>query len=117
MGLLSRSRARSIRVQPEPSEPVGVHIVGPNSIDILRARDISESGLGVQVPHRFEGCDIHAEVELVITLPQHKAFVAKGVVRHRTESDDSPSFGVEFTDISKRHRKLLRSYVSDRLAA
>ena len=125
MGLLSKlmgrdgpSRSSAPRVRPALRDPVRVHIVGPNSLDILNARDISVSGLSVYVSHRFEGCDIASEVELVITLPSVRAFKARGIVRHHTsQGDASPFFGVEFTEIQASHSELIASYVSERTAA
>ena len=124
MGLFSKllrssespSGQRSRRVRPDRRDPVRVHIVGPNSLDILNARDISETGLSVYVPHRFEGCDIESEVELVITLPAERAFKARGVVRHHTQDDDrSAFFGVQSTQIDEGPSRLIRSYVTARL--
>ena len=80
----SPSDVRSQRRRPSKSEPVEVQIIGGNSIDILHARDISATGLGVFVPHGFEGCDLDQEVELVITLPGTRTFMARGVIRHVT---------------------------------
>ena len=50
----SHSKIRSQRRKPSKSEPVEVQIIGGNSIDILHARDISETGLGVFVSHGFD---------------------------------------------------------------
>ncbi len=106
------------RVRPAKNEPVGVHIVGRTSLDILRARDVSETGLGIYVPHRFEGCDIESEVQLVVTLPGERTFLARGIVKHRTlEEGTSPFFGVVFTEIAARHRDRIRAYVRRRLLA
>ena len=100
------------RVRPLPSEPVEVQIMGPSSLDIVNARDVSESGLGVYVPHAFAGCDLSAELELVITLPRCRSFMARGVIKHVT-SEDQPAgyFGVEFTGLSAQNRARLRAYV------
>jgi c-di-GMP-binding flagellar brake protein YcgR len=105
-----------VRVRPASGEPVAVHIVGRESLDILRARDISESGLGVYVPHRFEGCDIDSEVALVITLPGQRTFMARGQVKHHAEGTTSNFFGVQFTRISAPHRAKIRAYVKHRCA-
>ena len=86
--------------------------MGGNSIDILHARDISATGLGVFVPHGFEGCIIHEEVELVITLPETRTFMARGIIRHVTQRDHPEQyFGVEFTSIEQRHRSQVIAYV------
>jgi c-di-GMP-binding flagellar brake protein YcgR len=116
LGAAGKERRPTARVRPPRSEPIVVHITGSNSIDILAARDISQSGLGVYVPHRFEGCDLDSEVGLVITLPSTKAFVARGVIKHRTDAGESSAFfGVEFTRITDAHRELIDCYISDRL--
>jgi hypothetical protein len=106
----------AVRVQPKREQPVQVHIMGGNSLDILNARDISETGLGVYVPHRFEDCDVYAVVGLVISLPGRKSFLATGRVQHRnTAGGNLPFFGVQFTEIAGEHLDLVRSYILERL--
>ncbi len=108
----------SDRVRPKRDHPVEVQIVGRNSIDVLNARDISVTGIGVYVPHRFEGCDIDAEVELVLTLPEQKPFVARGRIRHETRRGDSSSFfGFQFLHLSSEQVDLLRRYVRSSLVS
>lgn len=86
--------------------------MGSGTLDILRARDISATGVGVYVSHRFDGCDIDCEVELVITLPRCRSFLARGVIRHVTRSGEPAEyFGVEFTQLRDEHRESLRRYV------
>ena len=108
----SPSEIRSQRRKPSKSDPVEVQIIGGNSIDILHARDISATGLGVFVPHGFDECDLDEEVELVITLPETRTFMARGVIRHVTNRDHPEQyFGVEFTQIDQRHRNQVLAYV------
>jgi hypothetical protein len=112
-----RDARPELRVCPTPGAPVEVQIVGPNSIDVLRARDVSQNGVGVFVPHRFEGCEIDSDVQLVITLPGVKTFLARGVIRHVTGRGRSGEyFGVQFTEISERHRDELHEYIERTLA-
>jgi hypothetical protein len=95
---------------------VVVHVVGPQSIDILNARDVSQTGLGLFVPHGFAGCDVEAGVELVVTLPGERAFSARAKVMHRTiAGDDSLFFGVHFTALAEEHRARIGRYVERRL--
>lgn len=104
------------RVQPAKGEPVAIHVLGRDSLDILSARDISQTGIGVFVPHRFEGCDIESEVELVVKLPGQRTFLARGLVKHQNEkAAASPFFGVQFTDVSAEGRKRLQTYIAKRL--
>lgn len=100
------------RVRPLPTAPIEVQIMGAGTLDVLRVRDISATGLGVYVPHRFDGCDIDAEVELVITLPQLRPFLARGVIRHVTATGEPAEyFGVQFTELKDEHRQRIRHYV------
>ena len=89
MGWLSnrlpiRKRAAQ-RVEPRPSAPVEVQVMGQGSLDVLLARNVSETGIGVYVPHGFAGFDLEAEVELVVTLPGCTPFLTRGAIRHVTE--------------------------------
>ena len=87
--------------------------MGRSSIDVLRARDISATGIGVHVGHGFEGCGVDAGVELVIKLPGVRAFMARGVIRHmNTGGGPAGYFGVEFRDVSASQRASIEAYVS-----
>lgn len=90
--------------------------MGAQSIDVLDARDISATGLAVYVPHRFEGCDVHSEVALIIKLPRTRSFMAKGTVVHLTADERDANFGVEFTELADQHRAEIRAYI-ERVAA
>lgn len=103
------------RVQPSRAEKVEVQIMGTDHIDVLPAKDISVSGIGVSVPHRFAGCDLGTEVELVITLPGMRSFRAYGIIRHWTGST-SDHFGVQFTRIETKHVSQISSYIKECLA-
>ena len=107
---------RTTRVVPLRSAPVEVQIMGRGSLDVLRARNVSATGLGVYVPHGFAGIDLSQEVELVVTLPGVRSFLARGVVRHVTSSaEDARHFGVELTSLADRDRESLLAYVRSRL--
>ncbi len=108
---------RKQRVVPLRMAPVEVQVMGRGSIDVLRARNVSASGLGVFVPHGFEGLDLAEEVELVVTLPGDRPFLAMGVIKHVTESgDETRHFGLEFTALAGSHRRALEAYVRSRQA-
>jgi hypothetical protein len=108
--------AERIRVRPDPHRPVEVQVMGPGFLDVLHARDVSEGGLGVWVPHSFEGCDLRAAVELIVTLPGTPSFHAAGILRHRTIDGSLQFFGVELTRISTRAHEALKAYVLTRHA-
>ena len=90
--------------------------MGNGFLDVFRARDVSQTGLGILVPHGFEGCDLLGEVELIVTLPGTPPFFAKGNLRHRTRHGALSFFGVELTRIGDRERLALRAYVNGRHA-
>ena len=105
-------RRPAARVRPKASEPVRVQLMGGNSIDILQARDISLTGVGVYVEHRFEGCDISADLEMVITLPGRRTFLTRGVIKHVSRQGEPLTyFGVEFRWLSDEHRALIEDYI------
>jgi hypothetical protein len=86
--------------------------MGPGRLDVLYARNVSQTGIGIYVPHGFVGCDLEAEVELVITLPSERSFLARGRIKHHTDGgSEGRHFGLVFTEISQEHRALIRSYV------
>jgi c-di-GMP-binding flagellar brake protein YcgR len=88
--------------------------MGEGFLDVFAARDISAGGVGIVVPHRFEGCAIDQEVDLVISLPGERPFMARGRIVHRTKTHQE-FFGVEFARLSRNHRSLLERYVDARL--
>lgn len=112
--MLSLLKRRNKRIKPPSSFPIEVQIMGTDSLDVLKANDISVSGVGVRVPHRFEGCNIHSEVELVITLPNCRPFLARGIIRHMTAVyRPNDLFGIEFTHISEVNLNHLRTYIDE----
>ncbi len=120
MGWLARkadeSTARAERVVPLRVAPVEVQVMGRDSLDVLRARNVSMTGLGVFVPHGFAGFDLEAEVGLIVTLPRTSSFQARGVIKHVTDViGETKHFGLHFTEVSKPHRKALERYVKSRL--
>jgi hypothetical protein len=103
-----------LRVRPEHSRPVEVQVMGPGFLDVFHVRDVSQTGLGILVPHGFEGCDLLGDVELIVTLPGSPSFSAAGILRHRTRHATVSFFGVELTRVSERDRPALRAYVNAR---
>ena len=86
--------------------------MGTGSLDVLNARDVSQSGIGVYVPHGFASCDLDGEVELVITLPHERTFLARGTIMHQSDKGNGERhFGLHFTEMSSEHRALIRNYV------
>jgi len=119
MGWLARRNEetwRRKRVVPLRMAPVEVQVMGRGTLDVLRARNVSTTGLGIYVSHDFEGLDLAEEVELVVTLPGRKPFLALVVVTPATESEDEAHhFGLHFTALAESNRGALEQYVQSRL--
>ena len=75
---------RHPRVIPEKGHPVLVDISGDGFIDILPALDISLGGIGIQVPHNFDGCNTETLVDCLVTLPRPVNYTirAQGKIIH-----------------------------------
>ena len=97
--------------------------MGRGTLDVLRARNVSVTGLGVHVDHGFSGLDFADDVEMIVKLPGVPPFLAIGQIRHVTRSNDPETaegagenhFGLVFTSMSDRHREALLHYVRSRL--
>ena len=108
-----RPNRTDLRVRPTKVAPVEVQIMGRGRLDVLRARNVSETGIGVYVPHGFEGCDLDEEVGLVLSFPGQRAFLARGIIKHRTDGGhEGHHFGLHFTKISRAHRAIIRAFVA-----
>jgi hypothetical protein len=105
-------RAHS-RVRPKPGESIEVQLIGTDFLDIMEVRDISAGGLGLQVPHLFEGGSADAQVDVIIKLPRERPFSARGVIRYIS---NGTSFGVEFTQLPEQARARIERYVAARIA-
>ena len=110
--MLSGQESRKhLRVDADPTAPIRVDIMGRGFLDVLHARDISVGGLGIRVAHGFAGCDIHSEVELIITLGRARPFKAVGVIRHSSQSERAHVFGVEFKVLTAEQRAAIDEYI------
>jgi hypothetical protein len=87
--------------------------MGDGFLDVFPARDISAGGVSISVPHRFEGCSIEDDVDLVISLPGERPFMAKGRIVHRTKTSDE-FFGVEFSRLANANAMMIERYVDAR---
>ena len=104
------------RVRPAPGTKIEIHLMGDGFLEVLDARDISEGGVAVFVPHDFSGCSIDAPVDVIVKLGPEKPFTVRGIIRHLSKSASDHFFGVKFTRISDANLVRLRQYVEKRLA-
>ncbi|MGZ3158641.1 MAG: PilZ domain-containing protein [Burkholderiaceae bacterium] len=106
----NQNRRAFIRVTPEPNAPIRVDINGADFIETIKAVDIGENGIGIVVPHGFQGCHVDQPATFVIHLPQpiNKFFRVDGMIRHVRNH----SFGVHFTNMNDKSRALVRKYIA-----
>lgn len=109
-------RRRFKRVRPAPGDKLEIQLIADGFIDFCSGRDISEGGASICVPHGFRGCNINAEIELVIKLPSHKPFRVAGRICHLSDTETSKGFfGILFTSIPGSALNAIRAYVARRL--
>jgi len=107
----NKDNRKKIRVIPEQGENIRIDLAGSNFLDIVYAKNISESGLGIWVPHRFEGCDLNQEVNFSVRLPPpiiHTFSFYSEIIAHN-------NFGVVFRGLSKKDQNYIRQYIQSRL--
>src|SRR3989339_617640 len=112
-------KRRQKRVSPQELETIEVQIMGQGFMDILHAKDISQNGIGIYVPPHYSSAQAKNKVTLIITVPGFKSFEAGGIISHtgmRVHDRNRKCFGIQFTDLSDHHKKILASYVTQRLA-
>jgi hypothetical protein len=106
-----RELRKDPRVRPLEGSPVRVDIMGDGFLVVLVARDISAGGVGVFVPHDFQGCDIDSEVELILKVGGARPFKTRGVIRHQVRVGSSHFYGVAFVGLSPEQREIVSQYV------
>lgn len=106
-------RRKHIRVLPERNHPISVDINGENFIEVLKAIDISEGGVGISVPSELKGCYTDMPVTLVISLPQPEEYLFSvlGKIKHVANK----KFGVIFLNLDKTSLMKIRQYIAYRI--
>jgi len=106
-------RRKHIRVLPEHNYPISVDINGENFIEVLKAIDISEGGVGISVPSELKGCYTDMPVTLVISLPQPEEYLFSvlGKIKHVANK----KFGVIFLNLDKTSLMKIRQYIAYRI--
>jgi hypothetical protein len=110
---LAAQKRTTVRVYPDPIE---IQLYGTAFLEVVQAKDISLGGVGIMVPHKFEGYDISGEVELLIKLPGARPFKARGIIRHRSVGSRGDLFGVQFTELPPLSKERVNAYVIKRVA-
>jgi c-di-GMP-binding flagellar brake protein YcgR len=106
-------RRKHIRILPERNHPISVDINGENFIEVLKAIDISEGGVGISVPSELKGCYTDMPVTLVISLPQPEEYLFSvlGKIKHVANK----KFGVIFLNLDKTSLMKIRRYIAYRI--
>jgi hypothetical protein len=111
--LILRERRRDARIVPPAHKPAELQIMGADFLEIPEVRDISETGLAISVPHRFNGHKPTQEVDLLLTLHGQGTVRARGAIKHVSYTRfDTATFGVELVAINDEDRAKIRSYVA-----
>jgi len=110
---LVRERRSAVRIQPRKNDPIRIDLNGENFLDIVYAVDISTGGLGLWVPHHFEGCKIDSLVDCLVRLPYpiSSSFHAQGSIRHIRGN----CFGLKFHNLHENAKNLIKKYIEYRL--
>ena len=106
-----KEQRRHPRVIPMNSDPIEVQVIGDAFLEMVTALDISVGGVGINVAHGFSQREMSEQVQLILTLPGSKPFMAKGIIRHLSVAGVSGRFGVEFTELDSAHRGVIENYV------
>jgi hypothetical protein len=110
--MIQRERRRGSRIIPPADKPAELQIMGQDFLEIPEVRDISENGLAISVPHRFNGHKPTKEVDLLLTLHGQGTVKARGAIRHVSYTrNDTATFGVELVSIDDEGRDKIRKYV------
>ena len=113
LSMIRRERRRGSRIVPPSDKPAELQIMGKDFLEIPEVRDISENGLAISVPHKFNGHKPTKEVDLILTLHGQGTVKAKGAIRHVSYTrNDTATFGVELVDIEEGDRAKIRQYVA-----
>jgi hypothetical protein len=112
MSIIRQERRRGARVVPPPQKPAELQIIGKDFLEIPELRDISENGLAISVPHKFNGHKPTQEVDLLLTLHGQGTVRARGSIRRVSYTrSDTATFGVELIAIDEQDRAKIRQYV------
>jgi hypothetical protein len=112
LSMIRRERRRGSRIVPPSDKPAELQIMGNDFLEIPEVRDISENGLAISVPHKFNGHKPTQEVDLLLTLHGQGTVRARGAIRHVSYTrNDTATFGVELVSIDDSDRDKIRRYV------
>ena len=113
LSAIRRERRKQWRIIPTADRPAELQIMGPDFLEIPEVRDISETGIAISVPHKFNGHKPTKEVDLLLTLHGHGTVRAKGSIRRVSYTrTDTATFGVELVAIDELDRAKIRDYVA-----
>ena len=112
LSLIHHERRRSSRIVPPRDQPAELQIMGSDFLEIPEVRDISETGLAISVPHKFNGNKPTNDVDLLLTLHGQGTVRARGAIRRVSHTRDTATFGVELVSIDEADRTKIRQYVT-----
>lgn len=102
---------RHHRVLTDPDFPVELHINALGKRYDVDAYDISEGGMGFELPANISARVINTPLSLTVSLPGEtvEPFIVVAEIRHVTRE----VYGIEFCDLERNHKRKIAAYVKD----
>ena len=109
----AKSKRQQVRVIADRFEPIRIDITGKDFIEIVPAKDISMSGVGIEIPNHLQDRMIEGDISLRITLPHpiNHSFSTSGQIVHKANS----FFGGIFDGIDDQDQKRLQDYINGQI--
>jgi hypothetical protein len=112
--MIRPERRGKARHAPSAHKPAELQIMGQDFLEIPEVADISDSGIAIRVPHKFNGHKPTKEVDLLLTLHGQGTVRARGAIRHVSYTrNDTATFGVELVSVGDEDRGKIRRYVAE----
>jgi hypothetical protein len=111
--MVTSNQRKKVRIEPEEEQPIRVDLNGENFLDILYAKDISEQGIGIQVNHDFEGCEINQPVSMIVSLPY--PYKCSFTVKAQIKYVSGHNFGAIFHELTRKDKKNIQQYIAHQL--
>jgi len=106
-------KRRAVRVTPASERPVRIDLMGEGFIEVTSAVNVSKEGVGISVPHGFEGYNLDALTVILVNLPEpvNHSFSTTVKVIHQQGNN----FGAQFEKLEKEDAEKLFSYIEHQL--
>jgi len=108
-----KDKRQAIRVVPEADFPVRIDLMGDNLNETTTAVDVSNQGIGINVPLGFRGSDLDSLLKINIWLPEPTEYSFSATVKIIHQK--GKGLGAQFERIEKKDAKKLHEYIEQQL--